>query len=55
MNAREAAVAAGWIPSWLGDVWYTTDADGVMALGKPVVWRGTAKDLCLAQGIPHND
>ncbi len=54
MNAREAAVAAGWIPSWLGDVWYTTDHEAVMALEKPVVWSGTARDLCLSQGIEHD-
>lgn len=48
-SALGAAQAAGWF-YWLGD-WYSTDLAAILALEHPVVWRGNARDLCLAHGV----
>jgi hypothetical protein len=45
----QAATRAGWF-FWLGD-WYCCDLAAVLHLEAPPRWTGTARDLCLAQGI----
>jgi hypothetical protein len=49
LPAIQAATRAGWF-YWLGD-WYTTDLAAVLHLEAPPRWTGTARDLCLAQGL----
>ncbi len=50
MNPFEAAQRAGW---WhLGfDHWLATDSQAILSGYYPIMWRGTARDLCLAHGI----
>jgi hypothetical protein len=47
----DAAQRAGWF-YWFG-YWFCTDSLAILNLEAPHCWRGTARDLCLAQGIPH--
>ncbi len=50
MSPIEAATAAGWV--FLGfDYWMTTDIHAFMALEHPLIWSGTARDLCLGHAI----
>jgi hypothetical protein len=49
VNPIDAAQRAGWF-FWLGS-WFCGDWSAVLTLEAPPVWRGTARDLCLAHGI----
>jgi hypothetical protein len=54
MNARAAAIAEGWF-DWFG-YWYFLDpVRFVEEVARPFYFRGTARELCLAQGIEFHD
>lgn len=53
VTPERAARRAGWFP-WL-DYWLHLDTTAVLHLEKPPYWRGSARDLCLAQGITFTE
>jgi hypothetical protein len=52
-NARVAAARAGWL-EWFG-IWVFTDIARLDEYDRPAYFQGTARDLCLSQGIDFEE
>lgn len=54
MDARKAAMNEGWYEI-LPNYWVHDDPLAILMWEKPLYWNGSAKDLCLGQGIKFDD
>jgi hypothetical protein len=50
MDAVVAALLEGWIPTWFGS-WINTDIWTIWMNTHPIMFHGSARDLCLGHGI----
>lgn len=56
MTAEEAVKEEGWYQCWfMPNYWCHFDFFSVFMWDKPLYWKGTAEDLCLAYGYKFNE
>ncbi len=53
MKAEKAAAVAGWLG--VMGYWFFTDLFRIHEHERPAYFRGTARDLCLSQGIEFDE